>query len=285
MKYYYKRKKYLGLSLLLGAFTVAENRSFGFELGMETEDLYQWETDSVVESFSAGETNLVEKRKNLNDIYSTLKANEVLLLKAGQIVFKADYTRNENLPEVYVYKVVNNVSAAETTAVLSDYNSHKKYFNNGRLQKSEISKVISSLEVEVAYNLSLFLWMSEDYTVWNMMTVSGKGADRVFQVDRKLVKSNRVVAIDGVAQIEPFGESDTLIKYYGYIDPGVSVDKKEAVDNVTAVVNQLVAQVEKEKATESDLLKSQLEKMETNIAKFIEAEKKLPKKGTDKRDY
>ncbi len=279
--------QFVGYSLLVGAL-LSQVPSMGFDLGIGTDDLYRWERDEQFlnsEMSNREETDLDSKRKTLNETYTALTAADLAQLKTGQIVFKADYVRNENLAEVFVYKIVKGVSPAETTAVLADYNRHKNYFNNGRLKKSEISKVISPLEVEVAYNLSLFLWMSEDYTVWNKMTVTGEGAARTFQVDRRLIKSNRVVAIDGVALIEPFGEADTLVKYYGYIDPGVGVEKAEAIENVKAVVNQLVAQVEKEKATDTDLLKNQVEKLEASISSSQKPEKKLPKKGTETRDY
>lgn len=198
--------------------------------------------------------------RNLHDIYKSLPQAQLDNLNKGKTVIIDQPRENSKLPRVYVYKIVK-ATPTEIAAIMSDYANHKTYFNSGKMTESTIVKRYSPLDTLIAYELEIFsIFIHENYTLRSRLSRYDEA--RSYRMDRVLVEGETVRAVEGVALAEPIAENTTLVMYYGYVDPGVSISYAEAKVRISEIVDSLTAQVYKEKTKNTKLLEKQLRTME-----------------------
>ncbi len=212
----------------------------------------------------------------LSRIYTQLSRSDRQRLIAGEtLVFARDRSQantdslsgsklsSSDLPEVFVYKVAAATSE-EVAAIMTDYERHKSYFQSGKMKRSTVIQKYSSLDMLVSYRIRIIpLILYEDYVLRSRLFRTSTG----YRMDRTLVKGKHVRAIEGVVRAAPLDGHDdrAVVMYYGFVDPGLSVSRQDAIETIQNIVEELEQQVQLEKKSDLSLLASQVQILRDNL--------------------
>ena len=191
-----------------------------------------------------------------------LSANDLAAVEAGAQVVRNDPVTNSAWPRVTIHQFVA-ASPLEAVALFADYPRHADYLPG--LRRASISARVSSTVAEVDYLLAVPLFPDEAYTVRDSISRSNDGAS--YRVDWRMVRARSTRAIVGSARFEPHrnartGVEGTLLTYDNLVVPGQALAgplKGRAQKQVRATVTALVAEIERTRREQPELLASQVQ--------------------------
>lgn len=208
------------------------------------------------------QSNLDIAFDRLGELKNNFSNEQIDKLNNNESIIILDQKQDRKYPNVYIFSMLD-ATPEELTAVFIDYNRHKDYFENGKLEKSIVSKRVTKTNSLVDYKLEvakiLFYTIIEEYTLdYKLYTYMDNLA---YRVDRILViPGKHLKLLEGVARAEPY-EDKTLISYYGYMDPGIKISDKESIEKISYVVEQLKKQAMHEKENDKELLRQQIQSL------------------------
>lgn len=182
-------------------------------------------------------------------------------VKGGRQVVAAEPLEGYPWPRVRVYQKVN-AKPEELMAVFFDYEKSKDFVPN--CEKSKISKKINPRTFEVDYLVNVPIFADEAYTVRNVLSTSRNP----LKVEWKVLRATSILESEGSLLVEPHGDGAVLC-YTNLVKPSSAAAdllKGVALGQMKDTVKAIVAQVEKMKTENPDLLAKQLERLESALA-------------------
>lgn len=183
-----------------------------------------------------------------------LTAEQQRLLDSGQRVVLAEDVPGVAWPRVTVLQFVAG-PPEEAAAVFADYARHASYLPN--VLRSEVTRVIDSLNTEVSYLLSVPIVADESYTVRNRIAIlesADTSAPIGYRIAWTLVRASSTKAADGEARFEPY-RGGTLFTYRNLVVPGgriagLGMIKRKAQRDVEATAAAIAARIATVRATD-----------------------------------
>jgi hypothetical protein len=175
------------------------------------------------------------------DIASSLSADQVSQLKAGQMVVVSTDIPGGVWPQVTVYTLVN-APVPVISSVLRDY-AHAQDFQPSIVSANVVAQPSPNV-YNVEYTQKLPIFGTTSFTVQNTFAES-KGS---LSVKWTLLKSSMADVSDGSLLVEPYG-SGSIMRYINYVKPKLGfvagAAKKSALDSVKQTVTDLKTEAEK----------------------------------------
>lgn len=190
-----------------------------------------------------------------------LSADQVRALDLGQQVVREERVAGSPWPRVTIHQVVD-ATPLEAAGVFADYARHSTYLPG--LRAARVSRRVSPRVAEVDYVLDVPMFPDEDYTVRDSVSRSVDGT--AYAVHWSMLRARSTKAIVGSAHFRPYrnartGREGTLMIYENLVIPGQSLAgplKGRALRQVRETVTALVAQIERERREQADLLAAQV---------------------------
>jgi len=194
-------------------------------------------------------------------VLDDLNASQKETVKSGKQLLITEDIAGKPWPKVIVYQLVN-ATPEEVAAVFTDYKNAKVYTPN--ILKSEVVQEISATVKDIDYGVDVPILPDEYYTARNTLTSPQKDT---YRIEWKLLRAVQTKDSEGVLIIEPHGDQ-ALMCYRNLVTPGSGMAgllRSKAVSQMRDVVSALAARVEKEKASEPDLLAKQVKELRKNL--------------------
>jgi hypothetical protein len=183
------------------------------------------------------------------------QADQVRVQNGEQVFFTKD-AASSKWPKAFIYQRVDS-TPEEAMAVFSDYEAQKNYVPN--LVSARIAKHLDKVTTQVDYELAVPVLNNETYTVEDKVSSYDNGAS--YRLDWKMIRASTTKDIQGYARFEKLG-TGTLMIYYNFVTPGSSLAgfvKDKAMQQVKDTGNAVVAQIEKERRNQHDLLEREIQ--------------------------
>jgi hypothetical protein len=200
---------------------------------------------------SVSATQLAEA--NWLDQDRLLSASDRTSIYAGRQVTKR-WSAGDRSPwdGIRIYQLVS-ATPSEVMGYFYDHRTHRLL--NDDLKKVEIRRGEGSTSFDLFYELSLTLWLTEEYIVRNtLIQYKGDRNNVGYQMKWKDTWAKRSDLIEGFILVEPHG-NETLIVYDNLIHPGsISIGEGRGVAAAEGLVGALKNNVLNQKRNHPDAL-------------------------------
>lgn len=195
------------------------------------------------------------------DLAKELTSSQMEKIRSGSQVIETEDVDGCPWPRVTIYQKVK-AGPEEVAAVFFDFEDSKRFIPN--VLKSDISRRISPIVLEVDYAINIPILPDEFYTVRSTLS---QPAPQSYGISWKLLKATQTKDSVGSFHTEPF-EEGTLMRYQNLVTPGSSMAgllRRVAIGQMENAASAIADQAESLKKSKPDELESKVRKMQAAL--------------------